>query len=228
MALPKCPDNGLVIFDDFKPEEVKRLAELIATDEYRALAASETNYFLAAWLMERLGRPAIDVAWMVLQASWEADGQPELKKRYQSLYVEKIRALLKEDGLTWLAMQGRAVNGLRELERFDEAKALLASLDLSPLDVPVPEEKKGAATPGGRGHQVLNYDEIEEARNKRGFLDYFSGLAKLVELRDSRSEPLRMIPARDAAERCKKGRLSEDDRTYCGSAEMRALARKEG
>ena len=118
-------------------------------------------------------------------------------------------------------MQARAVNGLRELGRFDEAKALLASLDLKPLDVAVPEEKTEAVA-GSIGRRMLNYDEVREAKRKRAFLNQFKELAALIEARNSQSEPLHMIPMREAAERCRAGEgLSQADRDYCASDAMK-------
>lgn len=226
LELARCPGNGLVIFDKFSDEEVKKLQVLVGSAEYRSMLETETNYFLAAWLADRLGRPGIDAAWMLVQASWQADGRPELKARYQALYVDRIRALPRPaEGGDWLFMQGRAVNGLRELKRFDEARALLASLDLSSLDVTVPEEKTGAATPSGLGRTILNYEEIQEAKRKRGFLNYFKQLGELIEARNSDSEPLPMIPRDVAAERCRSGRdnLSQADKDYCASEAMKKL-----
>jgi hypothetical protein len=224
MQLPKCPGNGLVIFDDFSKDDVKRLESLVDSAEYRAIRDKETNYYLAAWLMERLGRPAINTAWVMVQASWQADDRPELKRRYQAEYVDRIRKLERsDDGTDWLLMQARAVNGLRELGRFDEAKALLASLDLTPLDVVVPEEKTGAATPSGLGRTVLNHDEIQAAKRKRDFLNQLKEVGALIEARNSASEPLHMIPMREAAERCRDGgeSLSSSDKAYCASDEMK-------
>lgn len=166
LNLPKCPGKGLVIFEKFGRADLARLEPLIASAEYRAMLPVETDYFLAAWLMEKLGREPLDVAWMIVQASWQADGRPELKARYQADYVARIRAIRKtEDEFDWLALQGRAVNGLRELKRFDEARALLASLPVKSLDVAVPKEKKGPAPSGGEA-PVLNREEIAAAENK--------------------------------------------------------------
>lgn len=223
LEIPKCPGNGLVIFDEFTKEETGRLKTLVESDEYRAIRDTETSYFLAAWLMERLGRPPINIAWMIVQASWQADGRPELKKRYQSLYVDRIRALPKSgEGEDWLIMQARAVNGLRELGRFDEARALLASLDLKPLDVPVPEQKS-EAVPGSIGRRILNYDEVKAAERKRAFLNQFKELAALIEARNPASEPLHMIPMREAAGRCRSGAdgLPQADKDYCASDDMK-------
>jgi hypothetical protein len=226
MELPKCPDNGLVMFDEFTKEEVKRLGALVGSPEYRAMKDVETNYFLAAWLAEKLGRSPVDVAWILLQASWEADGRPELKARYQNMYVERIRALPKSGDLTtWLAMQGRGVNALRELKRFGEAETLLASLDLSSLDVPVPERKEGGATPSGLGKQIFNYDETREAERKRGFLAYFRDMGELIRARDASAEPLRMIPPSAAAHICEAqaAGLSQADAEFCASPELKKL-----
>lgn len=231
MQLPKCPGNGLVIFDDFTRDDVKRLESLVDSAEYRAIRDKETNYYLAAWLMERLGRPAINTAWVMVQASWQADDRPELKRRYQSEYVDRIRKLEKSgDGIDWLLMQARAVNGLRELGRFDEARALLASLDLTPLDVAVPEERTGAATPSGLGRTVLNHEEIQAAKRKRDFLHQFKQLGALIEARNPASEPLHMIPMREAAERCRNGgeSLSSSDKAYCESDGMKKFIAGDG
>jgi len=223
LEMPKCPGNGLVVFDQFTKEETERLKTLVESAEYRAIRDSETSYFLAAWLMKGLGRPPINIAWMTVQASWQADDRPELKKRYQALYVDQIRALTRSgDGVDWLLMQARAVNGLRELGRFDEAKALLATLDLKSLDVPIPE-RKTEAVPGSIARRVLNDDEVEAAERKRAFLNQFKELGALIEARNSASEPLHMIPMREAAERCRNGAdtLSRSDKDHCASDDMK-------
>ena len=223
LELPKCPDNGLVLFDQFGKDDLERLEPLVASAEYRAMAETETNYYLAAWLMEKIGREPINAAWMLVQASWQADGRPETKARYQALYVDKIRALPRSgDGVDWLIMQARAVNGLRELGRFDEAKALLASLDLKPLDVPIPEEKS-EKTPSGLGRTISNFQEISEAKRKRDFLYYFERMGKLLDARVSHSEPLHTLPMREAADRCREARdsLPQSDKDFCESEAVR-------
>jgi hypothetical protein len=223
LDLPRCPGNGLIVFDKFSAADLERLTPLIASAEYRAMLPVETDYFLAAWLMEKLGRDPLDVAWMVVQASWQADGKPALKTRYQSDYVERIRAVeRKDDEFLWLVMQGRAVNGLRELGRFDEARTLLASLPVKSLDVAIPKERKDASASEG-GDTVLNREEIDAAESKRSFFQYFGTLEDLIRRRIAASDPLQMMPKRDAAMKCREGRasLSREDRDYCASDAMK-------
>lgn len=223
LEMPQCPDNGLVIFDEFTKVDLDQLKVLIASPDYRAMRDREMHYYLAAWLMAKMGRAPIDAAWMMVQASWQADSDPDQKRRYQQAYVEAIRALPQDkDNIDWLIMQGRAVNGLRELERFDEAKALLASLPLAALDVEVPAEKEIGTTASGLGKQISNADEIRQAERKRSFLNYFKEVGSLIDRGEAASEPLVFIPKREAAARCKSTNLSDSDKAFCDSPDMQA------
>jgi hypothetical protein len=174
--------------------------------------------------MTRLGEADEDRLWALLQASWEADGRPELKRRYQEEYAAGAAAMPAKPGeLDWLALQGRAANALRELGRFDEAAALLARLPTASLDVPVPEQTYGETTPSGLGRQVLNYGEVEEAKKRRGWLSYFRDLQTLIARRDSSSEPIDMIPEREAIGRCAEAGATLDDaaKAWCERDDVR-------
>ena len=37
LALPECPDNGLVLYKEYTPEEVARIEPLVASEAYQAL-----------------------------------------------------------------------------------------------------------------------------------------------------------------------------------------------
>lgn len=213
LELPVCPKNGLVVFDEFNPAELKLLAGLIANPDYRALSG-ETSYYRAWWLMKRLARPADVTAWMLVQASWQSDGDPARKARYQAAYVDEIRALPRDgDAVSWLLLQGRAANALRELGRFDEAAEMLERLPLDLLKGDVPVELTG------EGQQKA----IEQAERKRDFLGYFDTLKSLIAERNSASEPVRMMGKRDAARACANATgLSEADKAYCATPEMKA------
>jgi hypothetical protein len=144
---------------------------------------------------------------MLLQASWEADGNPALKTRYQREYIELAAKYPKPesgDELEWIVTQARAVNALRELAHFDAALALLETMPLQSLDVPVPEEKVSGTTPSGLGKIIDNAEEIRAARGRRSWIAYFEKMKAVIQRGDASPEPLDMIPARVAAEHCMK------------------------
>jgi hypothetical protein len=207
LAFPVCPDNGLVVYAEFSPEDVEILKPQVESDTYQAMRKVDTPYYRAQWLMRAFDAPPQNVLWMLLQASWEADGNPALKTRYQREYVEQAAKYPKPDSgddWEWILTQARAVNALRELGEFDAALALLQTLPLQSLDVPVPEEKISGTTQSGLGKYVENSAEIRDAKNRRSMIGYFDKLKAVIQRRDASAEPLDMIPARVAAEHCMK------------------------
>jgi hypothetical protein len=193
MALPECPDNGLVLYKEYEAEEVARLEPLIASEAYQALRRSDTQYYRAYWLMKEMGLGPERHLWALLQASWEADGKPELKTRYLAELVEASAAVEpRPDDLNWIGMEGRSINALRELGRFDEAQARMDRLPLATID---------AATD-------------EKMRHWSG---YFRELRTLIERRDASPEPLEMIPRNIALGRCAESfdTLAEPAKAFC-------------
>src|ERR1044071_2603328 len=87
MPLPVCPDNGLVVFSEFSPEQIEQLAPLVASEEYQRMRATESPYYLAHWLMRELGSPRLLIVSSLLQASWESDANAKRKARYQQEFV---------------------------------------------------------------------------------------------------------------------------------------------
>jgi hypothetical protein len=224
LALPECPDNGLVLYKDYTAEEVAKLEPLVASGAYQALRAADTPYYRAYWLMREMGVEPERYLWALLQASWEADGKPELRARYLAELAEASARVEPRPGdLNWIGMEGRAVNALRELGRFDEALARLEKVPLLSLDIAIPE---GEAVPA----------ETQEARNarvRRGWLGYFKSLRAVMERRDKSAEPLDMIPRRFALASCLDGgdKLGEHDKAFCekekeGVEELRAARAK--
>lgn len=194
LALPECPDNRLVLYKEYDEEEVARLEPLIASDAYRGLIeAGETQYYRAYWLMKEMGVEPGRYLWALLQAAWEADGQPERRARYLAEFAEATAAIEPNaDDLNWIGMEARAANALRELGRFDEALARIESvptlglaIDLSGLGEPEAE----APAP----------EKEEKAR--QGWVTYLADLRAVVERQDASPEPLDMIPRSLAAVR---------------------------
>jgi hypothetical protein len=211
LALPECPDNGLVLYKDYDAEEVARLEPLVASPAYQALRAEDTAYYRAYWLMKAMGLPPERHLWALLQASWEADARPALRARYLAeLADESARAPAAPESVNWIGMEGRAVNALRELGRFDEA---LARLDKVPLDA----LKAGAAAK----------PETAEAKTKRGWLDYFESQRALIARADRGSEPFELLPRREALSRCEKREgLDTHQTAWCDAAKAESDAEK--
>lgn len=207
MPIPVCPSNLLPIYSKFTPQEIAKLEPLVGSAEYRAMATANKPYFNAAWLMEKSGAKPEVVAWMIVKASWEADEQPQLKRAYQQSYVTRIMALPETgDATDWLFYQVRAANGLRELSRFDEAAALIATL----------QPKAIALVAAAKAEPVKDNDKdrLESAEYLVSFLEK---LAETSIARNPSSEPIAMLDPRSAKSMCeqKGGSLNEPDRVAC-------------
>jgi hypothetical protein len=179
LALPVCPGNGLVMYEEFSREQLRALRPLIASPEFEAVRTTETPHYRAQWLMRKLGAPTSKVLWTLIKASWEADGDASQRARYLREYVELAKSdprPVGEDDLDWIVAQLRAANALRELAQFDEAAAMLRTIPTQSLDVP--------------------------ASNRRGWLGFSQRLKAVIDRREASPEPLDMIPPRVAAERC--------------------------
>ncbi|HEX6376611.1 MAG TPA: hypothetical protein VFZ91_12930 [Allosphingosinicella sp.] len=222
LALPECPDNGLVLYKDYTPEEVAKLEPLIASEAYQALRKEDTPYYRAYWLMKEMGLGPERYLWALLQASWEADAKPELRKRYLAELADASAAVPPRPGdLNWIGMEGRAVNALRELGRFDEALARLDRVPVAGLDVEMPA---GSGAPE---------EAIAQARARRGWHSFFTAIKSAIERRDSSIEPLDMLPRSVALGRCldEADSLGEAGRAFCeresaGVEEMRVAREK--
>src|SRR3954466_8814571 len=117
--LPECPGNGLVLSKDYSADEAKTLGPLIAADDYQALRKTDTQYYRAYWLMRQMGVGPEDYLWALLQASWEAEGKPELRARYLGeLAVASEKVPPNPADMDWIGMEGRSIDALRELGRF--------------------------------------------------------------------------------------------------------------
>ena len=213
--IPECPDNGLVLYKQYTPEEVAKLEPIIASDEYKALRTAETTYYRAYWLMKKMGLGPEDYLWALLQASWQADSKPDLKARYLTELVEGSAAVTpKPDDMNWIGMEARSANALRELGRLDEAMARLDKIPTASLDVRVP---LGQATDPA----------VREAKSRRAWLDFVKNLRAAIVRKDQSPEPLDLIPKAVALDRCIRAQpsLSAGDKAFCDreSAAVQAL-----
>jgi hypothetical protein len=204
--LPECPGNGLVLYKDYTPQEAKTLEPLVASDDYQALRKTDTQYYRAYWLMKQMGVGPERSLLALLEAAWEADGKTDLRARYLTeLAEESAKVPARPTDLNWLGLEGRAIDALRELGRFDEASARLAKVPVKALDVRVPE---------GAG---ASEEAVRQARLKRGWLAYFEGLKAAIARKDASAEPFDMIPKGVAYGYCLDRTASLDDgqRAFC-------------
>ncbi|HEX8225374.1 MAG TPA: hypothetical protein VF605_16290 [Allosphingosinicella sp.] len=213
LALPECPANGLVLYKQYTPEEVAKLEPLVASEAYQALRKQDTAYYRAYWLMKAMGLGPERYLWALLQAGWEAQDKPELRKRYLAELAEASAAVpARPADINWIGMEGRAINALRELGRFDEAAARLAKVPLAGLN---------------------STGTTAEAKSRRGWQSFFTSIKPAIERKDSSIEPLDMLPRTVAFGRCidQADKIGEADKAFCakesaGVAELRAARAK--
>jgi hypothetical protein len=209
-ALPECPGNGLVLYKDYSEEEAAKLAPVVEAADYQALRESETQRYRAYRLMRALGEAPDDYLWVLLQAGWEAEDKPELRARYLAELVDAAGEVpARRNDIQWIGMEGRVINALRELGRFEEAEKRLNDLPLLFLDVQVPSGEDA------------DRKAVAEARARRGWLTYANQMRKALERRDSSLEPLDMMPRTAALALCAEqaGKLSEAQQSFCSASE---------
>lgn len=217
--IPKCPGNGLVMYEDFDKAKLAALGPIVAGAEYQALQRKETVYFLAAWLAEKLGEQD-RVNGLLLAATWEAknaapDG--ETARRYNQDFIARVAALPADPrSFESIALRARAANALRELGRFDEAEALRGSIAIAP-------DAGGA--------------EADAADNRKGWQQYLDMLAPPIARRDASRWPIDMRDETSAASRCleteeaaEPGRqvtaLSPFETQYCAAPKLQGTIKR--
>lgn len=189
--LPKCPDNGLVMYKDFRKADLAVLRPIVAGAEYQALQRRETVYFLAAWLAERLGEQD-RIAGLLLSATWEAKNREpdgERARRYNEAFLARVAALPADNrSFESIALRVRAANVLRELGRFEEAEAMRAAIVV-------------AADAGGT--------DPDAAENRKGWTEYLGMAAAPIARRDASRWPIDLRDDMSAAARCLEKDLAE-------------------
>ena len=135
IPLPVCPQNGFVMYkSEFSETELDQLKPLVLSDDYRRNRAEHTDYYMVAYLRERMGADSLELGFLYLKASWEAENKPGLLTSYRSLALAKFDELLMLDNSQseqwWIAAIVAA-----ELERllghFEAAEVRLAKLPKS-------------------------------------------------------------------------------------------------
>ena len=118
-----CPTNGFVFFKSkFTKEELDKLRPFVLSNEYQALR-TESPYFRAAWLLERLGASHWDITWALIQATWE-------QHEYANKVVERLPQDIAESTDEIEENDRRLLYGefLRQLGQFDKAEQVFVKV----------------------------------------------------------------------------------------------------
>jgi hypothetical protein len=134
---PVCPGNGFVMYqNEFTEGELRAIKAIVLTDEYRQLRSAHTDYYMVAYVQERLGANDYDLGNLYLRASWEAeDASPHLVHEYQAFAIEKYDAFLKRDSSgsqDWWAASVLPAELNRLVGHFDVVEARLKGLPSAP------------------------------------------------------------------------------------------------
>jgi len=174
-TLAECPGNGFILFKgEFSAAELERLAPYVASPAYQALRA-ETTWYRAAQLRRVIDAPGIEVAYTLLNASWQASS--EQYPRYAREALTEFEAAMRapdapHEGAAWATSEMLAGELERRLGNFDAAgrrfarlatraelaapqlaaivrfqQCLIATRDGSPQLVPPPEKGASAEPP---------------------------------------------------------------------------------
>ena len=191
VALPQCPKNGLVMYREFKADEITKLSAYIAGAEYLALRpAGHTQYYLAYRIATILDDP--DAHWVLLSASWEAknmDPAGLLARRYNEEFILAVESLpVDAQNFESIAARVRAANALRELGRFAEAEAMRAAIAV-------------ASDAGGTNAHA--------ADNRAGWLKLIQLLEAPIKRNDQARAPIDMSSEEEAISRCLSKEIAE-------------------
>lgn len=122
--LPVCPDDGFIVFKEtFTPAELDRLRPWVGSDGFRAMTASESTYYRYAETLRRLGQPSDQIAWRLVQASWQVERDRDKYARYAALAVKELESLTANRDMVMLAAELQRRTG-----QFDQARLKLEGL----------------------------------------------------------------------------------------------------
>lgn len=156
LALAECPGSKFPVYREFKPEEIAKVKAVAASAEFRALA-DETPYFRLHGVVAAMGETQDARTYTALEATWQAEGQPERYRRYAAVYFQEADALVAQskptDQAYWNA-QFYAADVARQSGDFAGAAARLAKLN-------------DPAAPAGMAAVIKQEAGLIEARNTK-------------------------------------------------------------
>lgn len=141
---PVCPGNGFVVYrQDFSEQELSAIRLIVNSDEFQQLRRKHTDYFMIAYVKERMGSSAYELAHTYLGATWEAErDRPHLTDQYRELALAKFDASVRGKNATrdepWWTASVLAAEMERLLGKFDQALNRIDALALAELSATNP------------------------------------------------------------------------------------------
>lgn len=188
---PECPKNHLIMYRDFSTEELTRLAVAIQTPEYKGMLSDESPFYRMAWLEQAINPGSSEYVWLLLQATWYVDNDPEKKERYRALFLSVAEYKpFSPDNIDSLMLRLRVINAYRETGQFDRAANALRLLPIEELSMGLPDNSDNA----------YQLSEAEYAR--WNFVTSANQLQELVLRQDRSVNPIDIIPEWMVDEEC--------------------------
>src|SRR5262245_25886669 len=138
MPHPVCPGNGFVMYQDkFSDGELSAIRSIVLSDDYRRLRAENTDYFIVAYVKQRMASNNYDLVNTYLRASWEAERDaPHLIDSYRRLALQALDTFLsgkRTHSEEWWTAAVIASELERLLGRFDTVELRISALPIDEL-----------------------------------------------------------------------------------------------
>ena len=126
MPLPVCPTNGFVMYKrKYTEQEVVSLRRIVTSDAYQQARRRHTDYYMVAFIQERMGADVSEIAYSYLKAGWEVERRdPTLMNHYFRLCLKKLDEFLDDKIMydeDWWESHLLAANLERRLGEFEAA-----------------------------------------------------------------------------------------------------------
>jgi len=130
--IPVCTNCSFVVFTDkLSVAEKKSLNAFVNGTPYKAHATNESSYFLLGTILEHLKKDELTLARVYLKASWQVEETPEKYEAYLVRSLKHLSSFFDNNATqdeSWRTAQLLYGEILRQLSRFDEARAHFQSL----------------------------------------------------------------------------------------------------
>ncbi|WAC46879.1 hypothetical protein OVA03_09125 [Asticcacaulis sp. SL142] len=217
VPIPECPDNHLLLYREFSAEDLKSLAKLIASDEYRHMTNTESPFYRAAWLEYQLNPSPVIYAQDLLRATWYVDNDPDKKTRYRDLFLKVAEPLpVSGEDTQSLILRLRVLNVYRETGQFERAHAGLKALPVKTMAKGLPRNEKDT-------------ERLDEASLDRWFfVKTARQLETLILRKDAAVNPIEVLPDWMAEEECYfRTPKSVFETAFCSTPKMRKILKED-